>query len=103
MVVKDLHTVGPVIAYEDLHLIVHDDAIGEFQISRAAELVQDVAHHVEDNDPHDLAFDDNNPAPAVSGDSPWVLKDVGAKLPDEVAELGKDLNLKSDDKHNKPS
>ena len=93
LVVENLHTVSTVIANEDLHLIVNNDSVREFKVAGAAELVEDISHHVEDDHPHDLALDDDDPTPTVCSDSPWMLENIGPKLPDEVTELGKDLNL----------
>ena len=59
-----------------------------------AKLVENISHHVKDDHPHDLAFDDDDSAPTVSGNTPRVLKNVSSKLPYEVTELSKDLNLK---------
>ena len=94
MVIKHLDTMSPVVADENFHLVVNHYAVGKFQIARAAELVEDITHHVEDDHPHDFALDDDDPSPTVGGDSSRVLEDVGAKLPYEVAELSKDLYLR---------
>ena len=67
LVVEDLHTVSPVVADVDLHAVVDNDSIGELQVARTAELVEDVADHVEDDDPHDLALHHNNAAVVVRG------------------------------------
>ena len=93
LVVENLHAVSTVIANKDLHLIVNNDSVREFKVAGAAELVEDISHHVEDDHPHDLALDDDDPTPTVCSDSPWMLENIGPKLPDEVTELGKDLNL----------
>ena len=68
LIVEDLHTVSSVVADVDLHAVVDNDSIGELQVARAAELIEDVADHVEDNDPHDLALHDNDAAIIISGD-----------------------------------
>ena len=68
LIVEDLHTVSPVVADVDFHAIVDDDTIGELEVARAAELIEDVADHVEDNDPHDLALHHNDAAIIISGD-----------------------------------
>ena len=67
MVVEDLHTVSPVVADVDLHAVVDNDSIGELQVARAAELVEDIADHVEDDDPHNLALHHDNAAMVISG------------------------------------
>ena len=67
LVVEDLHTVSSVVADVDLHAVVDNNPIGELQVARAAELVEDIADHVEDDDPHDLALHDNDAAVVVSG------------------------------------
>ena len=58
----------PVVADVDLHAVVDNNSVGELQVARAAELIEDVADHVEDNDPHDLALHDNDAAIIISGD-----------------------------------
>ena len=67
LVVEDLDTVSSVVADVDLHAVVDNNTIGELQVARAAELVEDIADHVEDDDPHDLALHDNDAAVVVSG------------------------------------
>ena len=67
LIVEDLHTVISVVADVDLHAVVDNDSIGELQVARAAELVEDVPDHVEDDDPHNLALDHNNAAMVISG------------------------------------
>ena len=62
-------------------------------IPRATELVEDVPHHVEDDDPHDLALDDDDAAAVVRGDSAGMLQDVSSELPDELTVLGEHLDL----------
>ena len=84
---------SPVVGDENFHLVINHDPIRKFQIPRAAELVQDISHHVEDNDPHNLALHDNDSSPTVSGDASGMLKYISAKFPNEVAELGENLNL----------
>ena len=93
MVVEDLHTVSSVVADVDLHAVVDNNPIGELQVARAAELVEDIADHVEDDDPHDLALDDDDAAAVVRGDSAGMLQDVCSELPDELSVLGEYLDL----------
>ena len=62
-------------------------------VPRATELIEDVPHHVEDDDPHDLALDDDDAAAVVRGDSAGMLQDVGSELPDELSVLGEYLDL----------
>ena len=59
---------SPVVTDVDLHVVIDNNAVGELQITGAAELVEDVTDHVEDDDPHDLAFHDNDAAVVVSSD-----------------------------------
>ena len=68
LVIEYLDTVCPVVADVDLHAVVDNNSVGELQVARAAELIEDVADHVEDNDPHDLALNDNDAAIIISGD-----------------------------------
>ena len=96
LVVKDLDTVGPVVADEDLHVIVDYDTVGELEEPGAAELVEDVANHVEDDDPHDLALHHNDPATVVCGHAAGMLENVGPELSDELSILCEDLNLNKD-------
>merc|ERR1719481_1641468 len=93
LVVENLNAMGPVVTDKNLHLIVDNYPIGKLEISRAAELVEDITHHVKNDNPHDFTFDNNYPPPAVSSNPSGMLKNVGPKLPYEVAELVKDLNL----------
>ena len=93
LVVEDLHTVSSVVADVDLHAVVDNNPIGKLQVARAAELVEDIADHVEDDDPHDLALDDDDAAAVVRGDSTGMLQDVGSELPDELTVLGEHLDL----------
>ena len=67
LIVEDLHTVSPVVADVDFHAIVDDDTIGELEVARAAELIEDIADHIEDADPHHLALHNNDPAMVVRG------------------------------------
>ena len=68
LIVEDLHAVSSVVADVDLHAVVDNNSVGELQVARAAELIEDVADHVEDNDPHDLALHHNDAAIIISGD-----------------------------------
>ena len=54
LVAEDLDAVGAVVGDEDLLSLVDDDAVGELEVLRAAELVQHVAKLVEDDHPHHL-------------------------------------------------
>ena len=67
LVIEYLDTVCPVVADVDLHAVVDNNSVGELQVARAAELVEDVPDHVEDDDPHNLALDHNNAAMVISG------------------------------------
>ena len=78
---------------EDLHLIVDNYPIRELKIPGAAELVEHITNHVKYYHPHDFAFDNNNPSPAVGSNPSGMLENIGPKFPYKVAELGKDLNL----------
>ncbi len=49
---------------------------------------------IEDDDSHDLALDDDDPALVVDADSARMLQDVRAEFTDELAVLVVDLNLK---------
>ena len=51
-----------------------------FNLPGAAELVEDVLDHVEDDDPHDLALDHNGAAAVVGSDAPWEREDVRTEL-----------------------
>ena len=44
LVAEDLDAVGAVVGDEDLLSLVDDDAVGELEVLRAAELVQHVSH-----------------------------------------------------------
>ena len=93
-VVEHLDTVSSVVADEDLHVVVDHNTIGELEDLRAVELVEDVANHVKDDNPHDLALHHDDSATVVGGDSARMLENVGTKLPDELTELGEYLNLR---------
>ena len=93
LVVENLHAMGSVVTDEDLHLIIDNYPIRELKIPGAAELVEDITHHVKYDHPHDFAFNNNNPPPAIGSNPSGMLKNIGPKLPYEVAEFGKDLNL----------
>jgi len=48
---------------------------------------------IEDDDPHDLALDDDDPALVVDADAARVLKDVGTELSHELPVLVVQLDL----------
>ena len=54
-----------------------------------------IIHLIKDDDPHDLAFDNNDPALVVDAHAPRVLQDLGPELAHELAVLIVDLNLKN--------
>ena len=64
-------------------------------IPGARELGQDIANHVKDDNPHNLALHDHDSAPWVHGNATRVLKDIGAELPHELAVLVEYLNLRN--------
>merc|ERR1719278_591780 len=92
-VVEDLDAVGSVVADEDLLPVVDDHPVGELQVLRAAELVQYVAKLVEDDHPHHLALDHDDPSFVVNANSARMLKDVRAKLSHKLPVLVVDLDL----------
>ncbi len=49
---------------------------------------------VKDDDPHDLALDDDDPALVVDADAAGVLQYIGAELANELAVLVVNLDLK---------
>ena len=93
-VVEHLDTVSSVVTDEDLHVVVDHNTIGELKNLGAVELVEDVANHVKDDNPHDLALHHDDSATVVGGDSARMLENVGTKLPDELTELCEYLNLR---------
>ena len=54
-----------------------------------------VLNLVKDDDPHDLALHDDDPALVVDADAARVLEDVGAEFADELAVLVVDLDLRN--------
>ena len=96
LVVEHLYAVGSVVAYEDLVGVIRAAAsIGKLQILGAVELVQDVAHEIENDDTHHLALDHHNTTLGVDADSARMLQDIGAELAQKVTVLIVDLNLMS--------
>ena len=77
-----------IVAYEDFHLIIDYDPIGELEIPRATELAEDIAHHVKHDDSHHFALYHNDPTPIVCSYTPRMLQYIGAELPDEMPILG---------------
>ena len=73
LVVEHLHAGNPVVADEDLALVVHGDAVGELEVSRTRELAQHITDHVEDHDPHHLALDHDGAPPGEDGHTSRVL------------------------------
>ena len=49
---------------------------------------------IKDDDPHDLAFDDDDSTLVVDANSARVLKNVSAEFTDKLTVLVVDLNLK---------
>ena len=81
-------------SFTQISIIMKIQLRGHYKyIPRATELIEDVPHHVEDDDPHDLALDDDDAAAVVRGDSTGMLQDVGSELPDELSVLGEYLDL----------
>ena len=93
LVVKDIDTVSPVVANEDFHRVIDDHSVGKLQESWTTELVQNIADHVEDDDSHDLALDDDDPTTVVYGHTTGMLEDVRTELTDKLSILGENLNL----------
>lgn len=54
----------------------------------------DFSYLVKNDDPHDLAFDNNDSSLVVHTDTTWMLQDVGAELANELTILIVNLNLK---------
>ena len=84
---------SPVVTDVDLHVVIDNNAVGELQITGAAELVEDVTDHVEDDDPHDLALNDDDPATVVCGHTTGMLEYVCTELADKLSILSEDLTL----------
>ena len=61
----------------------------------ARELGQDVADHVEDDNPHHLALHNHDSAPWVNSNTARVLQHICSKLPQELAILVEYLHLSS--------
>ena len=83
-----------VVTDEDFHGVIHHNTVGKLQEAGATELVEDVANHVEDDDPHDLALHHDDPSTIVGGHTPRMLQDVRSKLADELSILGENLDLR---------
>ena len=76
-----LDAVGAIVAYVDLvGGVGAAAAVGKLEILGAVELVQHVAHEVEDEHTHHLALDDHNAVLGVHAHATWVLQNVGAEL-----------------------
>ena len=97
VVVEDLDAVRSVVTDKDLQPVVDHDSVGEVKVLRAAELLEKVSVVVEDDNSHDLALHHDDTPHVVHADAARVLKNVGAKLSDELPILGVDLNLKTRD------
>ena len=94
LVVEHFYRVGSIVAYEYLFAIVRAaTTIGKLQILGTVELVQYVAHEIEDDHAHHFALDHDDALLGVDADAARMLQDVGAKLANKVAELVVDLNL----------
>ena len=92
-VAEYLDAVSTVVRDEDLLLVVDDHSVGELEVLRASELVQNVAHLIEDYDAHHLALDNDDTTLAVDCDPARVLQHVSSKLAGELAVLVVDLDL----------
>jgi len=73
LIIKHLDTMSSIVTDEDLHGVVHHNTVGKLQEAGAAKLVEDVPDHVEDDHPHHLALDHNDPSTVVSGNTSWML------------------------------
>ena len=80
LVVEDLDAVSPIVRYEDFLSVVDDDPVGELQVLGAPELVEDVAHLVEDDDAHHLALNHDDAALVVHAHAPVKTKQNCFKL-----------------------
>ena len=69
LVVEDLDAVGSVITDEDFLFVVHHNAVGELEVLGAAELLEDVAHVVKDDDAHHFALHNDDPTLVINGDA----------------------------------
>lgn len=93
LVVEHLDTVRPIVADEDLLLVVHHHAVGELEVLRAPELVQHIAVLIKDDHTHHLAFHHNDPSLVVHGHAARMLQNGGPEFPHKLAVLIVDLYL----------
>ena len=93
-IVEDLDTVSPVVWNENLLAIIDNYAIGELQMLGTTKLVENIAGLIENDDAHNLAFDYNDAAFVVDGNSSGVLQNIGAKFTHKLAILVVNLDLK---------
>lgn len=92
-VVEDLDAVGAVVTDEDLLPVVDDHPVGELEVLGAAKLVQHISQLVENDDPHHLALDHNNPSFVVDANTAGMLQNIRTKLPHKLTVLVVDLDL----------
>jgi hypothetical protein len=92
-IAEHLNAMSTIVADEDFVLVVRAHPVGEFQIARAAELLEDIAERVEDDHAHDLALNNNNTALMVDTHATGVLQNVRTEFTKELSVLVVDLNL----------
>ena len=97
-IVEDLDTVSPVVWNENLLAIIYNYTIGELQMLGTTKLVENIAGLIENDDPHNLAFNYNDAAFVVNGNSSGVLQNIGAKFTHKLAILVVNLDLKNKQK-----
>jgi len=94
LVVEDLDAVRPIVADKYLLAVIRAAAaVRKLQVLRAVELLQHIAHQIEDQHAHHLALNHNDTALGVHADTARMLQDVSAELAQEVAVLVVNLDL----------
>lgn len=92
---RTFHAMSPIIADEDLLLVVGHDAVRKLQILRTAELLQYVPVHVEYQDTHDFAFHHHDSALAVHRHAARMLQNGRSEFAQKLSVLIVDLDLMS--------
>ena len=93
-VVKDFDAVSTVVRNKNLLAIIDHHSIGKFKVLGTPKLIEYIAGLVENDHTHHFAFNNDDAAFIINGDSARMLQNIGTKFANKLTILVINLDLK---------